>query len=96
MERFELCECFENMEEHIFKQVDKGNIAYDSTSVELVNKVWLSDSKCVGTTASIPFEVELIPKNGKRAKKHTVNGFARYCPFCGEPMFKSVESVEVK
>lgn len=91
MERFELCECFSNMEQHILTQVDKGNIAYDSTSVELVNKVFLADSKCAGTTASIPFEVELVPKSGKRSKKHKVNGFAKYCPFCGKPMFKSDE-----
>lgn len=89
MERFELCECFENMEQHILKQTEKDNVVYDSKSVEVVNKAFLFDLKSSGTIASIPFDVRLVPKNGKCAKKYTVNGFARYCPFCGKAMFKT-------
>lgn len=92
MKEYKLCNCIKEFEKKIKENYESSGQNVEFVKVENIAFLFGSDAK--GTSLSIPVAVSIL--KGKKPKKEIVNGLAKYCPFCGKPLFEEIEQEAVK
>lgn len=87
MKQYKVCECFEVFKNKVIEK--ELEIGREVESVEIINLAFLFSGDCQGTTIAIPVEVKI--KKAKSTKKEKINLMAKYCPFCGKPLYEEIE-----